>query len=43
MKHPYLKEFFDPADLNIHCKKIKLPIDDNRRLSLKDYRALIYE
>jgi len=42
MKHPYLKEFYRKNDLIIETKKIRVSIDDNERLSLKEYRNLIY-
>ena len=43
LKHPYLKDFYEPSELRFSRTKIKLPINDNRRLSLKDYRNILYE
>lgn len=41
--HPYFAEFHKESDLLINAKKIKVPIKDNTKLSLKEYRSLIYE
>lgn len=35
MKHPYLKEFFHKEDLIVSERQVRVPIDDNQRLSLK--------
>jgi mitogen-activated protein kinase 15 len=43
IKHPYLREFYDESEIIVSEKKVRVPIDDNCRLSLKDYRILIYE
>ena len=43
MKHPYLKEFYRKEDMLVAEKQVRVPIDDNQRLSLKEYRNLIYE
>ena len=43
LTHPYLSEFYNKKELTESKGKIKLPIDDNQRLSLKDYRNIIYE
>jgi mitogen-activated protein kinase 15 len=43
LNHPYVKNFHCEED-EIVCKKvIKLPLDDNVKLSLKDYREAIYK
>ena len=43
LKHPYVKGFHCEED-EIVCKKvIKLPVDDNIKLSLKEYREAIYK
>ena len=43
LKHPYVKGFHCDED-EIVCKKvIKLPVDDNTKLSLKEYREAIYK
>ena len=43
LRHPYVKQFHCDAD-EIACKKvIKLPVDDNTKLSLKEYREAIYK
>lgn len=43
MEHPYLSSFYDSKDIVRSKNKIKVPIDDNQRLSLKEYRNIIYE
>ena len=43
IQHPYLKDFFDQSVIEDSDKKIKIPINDNHRLSLKDYRVLLYQ
>ena len=43
MKHPYLKEFYRKEDMLVAERQVRVPIDDNQRLSLKEYRNLIYE
>lgn len=42
-KHAYLREFFNKKD-NIECEsKIRIEVSDNTKLSLKEYRSLIYK
>jgi mitogen-activated protein kinase 15 len=43
LTHPYLAEFYNKQELLPAKDKIKIPIDDNQRLSLKEYRNIIYE
>lgn len=43
LKHPYLKEFYNPDDIIVSDTKIKVFVNDNQKLSLKDYRNLIYK
>lgn len=43
LKHPYVRNFHCAAD-EINCNRtIKLPVDDNTKLSLKEYREAIYK
>jgi formamidopyrimidine-DNA glycosylase len=45
LKHEYLSEFYNEKDMKeIKAARIKiqLHINDNKKLSLKDYRELIY-
>lgn len=43
LKHPYVKNFHCAAD-EIACNRIiRLPVDDNTKLSLKEYREAIYK
>lgn len=43
LNHPYLKRFHNSQDELVAEKVIKLPIDDNIKLSLKMYREAIYK
>ena len=41
-RHPYLREFFSRKEM-LECEaKIRVEVSDNTKLSLKEYRALIY-
>jgi mitogen-activated protein kinase 15 len=43
LRHPYVKSFHCAAD-EINCNRIiRLPVDDNTKLSLKEYREAIYK
>ena len=41
--HPFMKEFFTKKEVVDAAQPIIISIDDNKKLSLKDYRALIYD
>lgn len=43
LKHPYLTKFHAPKDEYDAPKVIYPPISDNKKLSLKQYRNLIYD
>jgi len=43
LEHPYVADFHD-LEKEITCKKIvKIPIDDNIKYSVKDYRQKLYD
>jgi mitogen-activated protein kinase 15 len=42
LKHPYLEEFHDPPNEPICEHRIVPNISENRKLSMKEYRMLIY-
>jgi hypothetical protein len=42
LAHPYLTEFYSKKELLACVGKVRIAVDDNQRLSLKDYRNLIY-
>ena len=42
LEHPYVAQFHSEADEPICSKKIKLPIDDNKRFSVSEYREELY-
>lgn len=43
IKHPYLKEFYNKQEVIEAPSKIRVEVDDNTKLTLKEYRALIYK
>lgn len=42
LKHPYLEEFHDPNNEKVCEERIVPNISENRKLSMKEYRMLIY-
>lgn len=42
LRHPFLKEFFNKSEIVEAPGKIRVEVDDNKKLNLKEYRALIY-
>ena len=43
IKHPYMKEFFNKHEIVQAEGKIRIQIDDNQKLTLAEYRGLIYK
>lgn len=43
LQHPYLSQFHNPSEETISPSIIRPPISDNKKLSLKEYRNLLYE
>lgn len=43
LRHPYLAQFHKPKEDNICKKAIVPPVSDNKKLTLKQYKQLIYE
>mmetsp|Transcript_6193 Transcript_6193/g.8192 ORF Transcript_6193/g.8192 Transcript_6193/m.8192 type:complete len:398 (+) Transcript_6193:103-1296(+) len=43
LRHPYVAEFHVEAEEIETNRVIKIPIDDNRKYSISDYRAQLYE
>lgn len=43
VKHPFLKQFFNKQEIIEAEGKIRIEIDDNQKLTLKEYRGLIYK
>ena len=42
IKHKYLKEFSSP-DEEIECSEpIRIPMNDNKKFSIKEYREALY-
>ena len=42
LSHPYLSQFHNPADEPTLTKPITISIDDNKRLSISEYRKYLY-
>jgi mitogen-activated protein kinase 15 len=42
LEHPYLTQFHNEANEPVCKKKIVIPIDDNKKLSIREYRMKIY-
>ena len=43
LKHPFLKEFYSKQEVIEAPSKIRIEVDDNTKLGLKEYRSLIYK
>lgn len=42
LKHPYLAQFHNPDDEPVLTKPVQIPIDDNKRLTISEYRKNLY-
>ena len=42
LKHPYVAQFHNPDDEPICTKRINIPIDDNQKFAIRDYRNKLY-
>jgi mitogen-activated protein kinase 15 len=42
LKHPYVAQFHNPDDEPVCTKKIHIPIDDNQKFSIREYRNKLY-
>lgn len=43
LKHPYLEEFYNSDEIIVAKNPIKADVSDNQKLTIKDYRNLIYK
>lgn len=43
LQHPYMAQFHNPSEESVSPTVIRPPISDNKKLSLKEYRNLLYE
>ena len=44
LKHPYVAKFINPAvSVKLCTSMVRTPIDDNRRLTIDDYRIHLYK
>lgn len=43
LAHPYLIQFHDPSNEPSCARAIEIPLDDNVRLTVEDYRTKLYE
>lgn len=42
LRHPYVSQFHNPEDEPTCGKKISIPIDDNQKFSIREYRNKLY-
>ena len=42
LKHPYVAQFHNPDEEPVCNKKINIPIDDNQKFSIREYRNKLY-
>lgn len=42
LKHPYVAQFHDPENEPVCTKRINIPIDDNQKFSIREYRNKLY-
>ena len=42
LAHPYVAQFHNPEEEPVCTKKIFIPIDDNQKFSIKEYRNKLY-
>lgn len=42
LKHRYVKEFSSPEEEIVCPEPIKIPMDDNKKFSIKEYREALY-
>ena len=42
LRHPYVAQFHNPDDEPVCTKKINIPIDDNQKFSIREYRNKLY-
>jgi mitogen-activated protein kinase 15 len=42
LRHPYVSQFHNPEDEPVCAKKINIPIDDNQKFSIREYRNKLY-
>ena len=41
IRHPYLRDFYNKKDIIEADNRIRIEVDDNKKLNLKDYKGLI--
>ena len=42
LRHPYVAQFHNPEDEPICTRRINIPIDDNTKFSIREYRNKLY-
>lgn len=42
LQHPYLAQFHNPADEPVCSRMIRIPIDDNTKFTIQEYRERLY-
>lgn len=43
LKHPYVAQFHNPAEEPNCTMRINIPIDDNQKFSIREYRNKLYQ
>ena len=42
LRHPYVAQFHNPEDEPVCTRRINIPIDDNQKFSIREYRNKLY-
>ena len=42
LRHPYIAQFHNPEDEPVCTRRINIPIDDNQKFSIREYRNKLY-
>jgi mitogen-activated protein kinase 15 len=42
LRHPYVAQFHNPEDEPVCTRRIRIPIDDNTKFSIREYRNKLY-
>jgi len=43
LQHPYVAHFHSPEDEPVCKRRINIPIDDNQKFSIREYRNKLYQ
>jgi mitogen-activated protein kinase 15 len=42
LRHPYVKKFVNEAEETVLTEMITIPMDENTKFTIKDYREMLY-